>query len=117
MVKVNTSYPDFSAGEISPKLYGRHDLAAFYNGGRRVENYITEVAGMAKYRTGSIYSAKTQNNEEAFLYTFNYSESLSFVMEFTDTKLRFYQSGGRVTETAQTISGATNANPIVVTYD
>lgn len=116
MVKVNASYPDFSAGEISPKLYGRHDLAAFYNGGRRVENFITEVAGMAKYRTGSIYSAKTQNNEEAFLWTFNYSEALSFVLEFTDTKLRFYQAGGRVTETAQAITAATQANPVVITY-
>jgi len=117
MVSVNVSYPDFSAGEISPKMYGRHDLAAFYNGGRRVENFITEVAGMARFRTGSIYSAKTQGNLEAFLYTFNYSESLSFIMEFTDTKLRFYRSSGRVHETAQDITGVTQANPAVVTYD
>jgi len=116
MVSANVSYPDFSAGELSPKLYGRHDLAAFYNGGRRVENFITEVAGMARYRTGSIYTAKTQNNEEAFLYTFNYSESLSFVMEFTDTKLRFYRNNGRVTEAAQAITAVTKANPAVVTY-
>jgi hypothetical protein len=117
MVSVNVSYPDFSAGEISPKMYGRHDLAAFYNGGRRVENFITEVAGMARFRTGSIYSAKTQNNEVAFLYTFNFSESLSFILEFTDQKLRFYRSSGRVHETAQAITGATAANPVVITYD
>lgn len=116
MVNVNTSYPDFSAGEISPKMYGRHDLAAFYNGGRRVQNFITEVAGVAKYRTGSIYSARTAGNTEAFLWTFNYSESLSFVLEFTDQKLRFYQSDGRVTETAQAITAATQANPVVITY-
>ena len=116
MVTVNVSYPDFSAGEISPKMYGRHDLAAFYNGGRRVENFITEVAGMARFRTGSIYSSKTQNNEAAWLHTFNYSESLSFILEFTNTKLRFHRSSGRVHETAQAITAVTKANPAVVTY-
>ena len=116
MVNVNTSYPDFSAGEISPRLYGRHDLKAFYSGARRVENFIVEVQGGARFRTGSIYSAKTQNNEEALLYTFNYSESLSFIMEFTGTKLRFYRNDARVTETAQSITNITKANPAVVTY-
>lgn len=116
MVSFNSSYPDFSAGEISPSLYGRHDLAAFYNGGRRVQNYITQIAGMAKFRTGSIYSAKTAGNTEARLHKFIYSSSLSFVLEFTDLKLRFYQSDGRVTETAQAITAVTEANPAVVTY-
>lgn len=116
MVNVNTSYPDFSSGEISPRLYGRHDLKAFYSGARRVENFVVEVQGGARFRTGSIYSAKTQNNEEALLYTFNYSESLSFIMEFTGTKLRFYRNDTRVTETAQDITNITKANPAVVTY-
>ena len=43
MVAANVSYPDFSAGELSPKMYGRFDLAAFFNGGRRVENFVTQV--------------------------------------------------------------------------
>ena len=116
MVQVNVSLPDFSAGEISPKVYGRHDIAAFYNGGRRVENFITEITGMARFRTGTSYSAATQGNEAARLHSFTISDSLSFILEFTDTKLRFYQSSGRVQETAQAITGATAANPVVITY-
>ena len=116
MVNVNTSYPDFSAGEVSPKIYGRHDLAAFYNGGRRVENFIVEVPGMARYRTGTIYSSKAQNNEEAYLHPFIISDTVAFIMEFTNLKLRFHQSGGLVTETAQDITGLTNANPMVLSY-
>lgn len=116
MVEVNVSYPDFSAGELSPKMYGRHELAAFYNGGRRVENFITEVAGMARFRTGSIYASKTRGNTAAFLHTFKYTDALSFVLEFTDQKLRFYQDGGRVQLTSQAITGATKANPCVITY-
>lgn len=116
MVKVNVSLPDFSAGEVSPELYGRHDLAAFYNGGRRVENFIVQIGGPARYRTGSIYSSKTKDNNVAFLYTFKYTDAVSYVLEFTDQALRFHQNGGRVQETAQGITGATNANPCVVTY-
>lgn len=116
MTNVNVSYPDFSAGELSPKMYGRHDLAAFYNGGRRVQNFITEVAGMARYRNGSIYAAKTRNNTAAFLYTFKYSDAISFILEFTDLKLRFYRNNGRVQLAAQNITAITKANPCVVTY-
>ena len=116
MVRVNTSYPDFSAGEVSPKMYGRHDLAAFYNGGRRVENFVTEVAGAARYRTGMVYSSEAQNNEQAYLHPFIYSDTLSYVMEFTDTKLRFHDENGLVTETPQSILDITKANPAVLEY-
>lgn len=116
MTKVNTSYPNFSGGEISPKMYGRFDLAAYYSGCRRLQNFIPQVVGSAQYRTGFRYVAKTAGNNPAFLYTFEYSDTLSFVLEFTNLKLRFYRNEGQVRETAQAITGITNANPAVVTY-
>jgi hypothetical protein len=116
MVTANVSYPDFSAGELSPKMYGRFDLAAFYNGGRRVENFITEVGGMASYRTGTIYAAKTKDNNLAFMHTFTFSDAISFALEFTDLALRFYTNNGQVRETSQGITNVTQANPAVLTY-
>lgn len=116
MTKVNTSYPNFSGGEISPKMYGRFDLSAYYSGCRRLQNFIPQVVGSAQYRTGFRYVAKTAGNNPAFLYTFEYSDSLSFVLEFTNLKLRFYRNEGQVREAAQAITGITNANPAVVTY-
>lgn len=96
MVTVNTSYPDFSSGEISPKVAGRSDLKAFFTGGRRVENFIVQAIGPATFRTGTIYSETTKNNSKAFLYPFEFDDSLSFVLEFTDERLRFYQNSGIV---------------------
>jgi hypothetical protein len=96
MVSVNTSYPDFSSGEISPKMAGRSDLKTFYTGGRRVENFISQATGPATFRTGTIYSATTKANKKAFLYPFEFDDSLSFVLEFTDQFLRFYQNSGIV---------------------
>lgn len=115
-MKVTKEYPNFSSGELSPKMLGRFDLSAYYSGCRRIENFIPQVVGSAQYRTGFKYVAKTAGNNPAFLYTFEYSDNLSFVLEFTNLKLRFYQNGGQVRETAQAITGITKANPAVVTY-
>ena len=116
MVQVNTSYPDFSAGEISPKTYGRFDLAAYYNGARRVENFITQVTGPANFRTGTTFAAKTRQNQAARLYTFQIDDDTSFILEFTNLKVRFYRNNGRIQLTGQDITGISQANPAVVTY-
>jgi len=94
MVTVNVSYPDFTNGEVSPRLAGRYDLQAFYKGGSRVENFISEVSGSASYRNGLIYVNGTKSNNKAFLYTFEFSDALSFVLEFTAGKIRFYRDNG-----------------------
>ncbi len=116
MVQVNTSYPDFSAGELSPKMYGRFDLAAYYKGGRRVENFEVQTEGSAHFREGFIYSAKTRKNRKARLYTFQISQTVSFILEFTQERIRFFANNGQVKAASQAITGITQANPAVVTY-
>lgn len=116
MTKVNVSYTDFSAGELSPKMSARFDLAVFYSGHARVENFEIESVGQASFRQGYSYAATTAGNNPAFLYTWKYSDNLSFVLEFTNLKLRFFRNNGRVTENAQSITNVTQANPAVVTY-
>lgn len=116
MTSVVLSYPNFSSGEISPKMYGRFDLAAYYSGARKIENFIPQTVGSAHFRNGFRYVAKTAGNNKAFLWLFEYDDSLSFVLEFTNLKLRFYRNGGQIREDAQAITGITKANPAVVTY-
>ncbi len=117
MAGAEVSYPDFSAGEISPRMYGRFDVKVYYSGARRVENFISQVVGPAHFRTGTVYAAKTANNRKAFLWVFKFTDALSFILEFTEGKIRFYRNNGRVTEAGQAILGITNANPAVVTYN
>lgn len=116
MTRATTTLPDFFGGEISPRMYGRHDLAVYYNGGRRIENFTPQAQGGARFRTGTVYAAKTYNNQKARLATFEISNSLSFGLEITAGRIRFYRNGGQVRETAQSITGVTQANPAVVTY-
>lgn len=113
---INTPYNDFSAGECSPRFYGRFDTAAYYKSCRRLENFICDSIGGAGNRTGQYYVARTYNNSPAYLYKFSYTDAVSFVLEFTETKLRFYRNGAQVRNTAQNITAITKANPAVVTY-
>ena len=116
MTKVNVSFPNFSSGELSPKMYGRFDLAAFYSGARRMENFIPQTVGAAHYRTGTRYVSRTAGNNKAFLHTFRFTDAFSFALEFTDQKVRFYRDGGQVREDSQAIANITQANPAIVTY-
>lgn len=96
MTKFNASYTDFSAGELSPKLYGRFDLQAFYSGHRRIENFIIESSGQASNRLGLYYAAGTQSNNLAMKVTFSYDDDISYSLEFTDQKIRFFTNNGIV---------------------
>jgi len=116
MVQVNSSYPDLSGGEISPKYWGRHDLQIFYKGLRRARNFITESAGGAFFRPGFYYGNGTRNNLQAWLTEFRFTDSTSFAMEFTTNAIRFYRNDGQVRFASQAISGISKANPAVVTY-
>lgn len=116
MAIVGVSTADFSAGELSPRLWGRYDLSVYFNSVRRMENFIADSVGLAKFRNGTVYAAEAAGNQKAFLWTFRFSSALSFVLEFTDQKVRFYRNNGRVTEDAQNITAVTQANPAVVTY-
>lgn len=94
MTKVNTSYTDFSYGELSPNLYGRYDLQAFYAGHKRVENFIIDSAGQARFRNGTYFSAEADS--KAFLHPFVYDDGLAFILEFTDLQIRFFSADGIV---------------------
>lgn len=116
MTKSVVSYPNFSSGELSPRMYGRFDVAAYYSGGRRVQNFIPQITGSAHYRPGFAYANATRDNAKAFMWEFNFSDVATFALEFTAGYIRFYQNNGIVTETAQDITGITQADPAVLTY-
>lgn len=116
MVKALATYPNFSSGEISPKLYGRIDLAAYYSGSRRMENFIPQVTGSAHFRTGTVFASKTRDNVKAYITTFRFTDNASFILELTPSYIRFYQNNGLVTEDSQDVTNITNSNPAVVTY-
>lgn len=46
---------DFVAGEISPELWGRHDVDVYYHGAAKIENFIPRRTGGLRKRAGTEY--------------------------------------------------------------
>jgi hypothetical protein len=97
MTRVNTQQTNFTAGELSPKLYGRSDLQAYFNGARRIENFRVDTAGQVSFRTGTQYVAGTKDNNKPFLYKFQFSDIQAYMLEFTEGNIRIYKDRGVVT--------------------
>lgn len=109
----------FSAGELSPSLYARTDLDRYANGLRTIRNMMVMRQGGATGRPGTQYVGTALNGGNPvrpISFTFNETGiGQSYVLEFGNRYIAFYQDGGNVISATQTISGATQANPCTIT--
>lgn len=108
----------FSAGEVSPPLYARTDLARYSIGARTVRNFVPMRQGGVTNRPGTEFVSKTFNqNQSVRLMPFIFNQTgdgQSYTLEFGDHYIMFYQNGGNVTYSPVAITGVTKANPAVV---
>ncbi len=116
MARTTIAFTNFTAGELSPRLDGRTDLGKYFNGCKTLENMVVHPHGAATRRPGTkfIHEVKT-SSAQTRLIPFEFSTTDTYIMEFSDSKIRFYRDGGIITETAKNITGITKANPAVVT--
>lgn len=90
--------PSFTAGELSPALYGRTDIAKYDSGAAKLSNFLVLRHGGVANRPGTKYISKTANNKKAVLIPFRYSTEQNFIIEITAGKIRFYTDKQQVTE-------------------
>jgi hypothetical protein len=86
----------FNAGELSPLLDGRTDQDKYFNGAKRLVNFIPTVQGPATRRGGSRYLGATKNNGRVWFVPFEFSTAQSYVLEFGDQYLRFWVNRGQL---------------------
>lgn len=95
----------FSGGELSPALFARTDQVKYSTGARTLRNMICMRHGGVTQRPGTQYIGTTLNggNPVRFMpFIFNETgNGQSYVLEFGNFYVAFYQNGGVV------ISGAT----------
>lgn len=109
--KIQTS---FAAGELSPNLYARVDLDKFTVGAALMSNFYVDYRGGTSNRMGTQYCGKCRTNG-ARLIPFEFSPDITFMLEFGDHYIRFFQDGDEVIESAEAISAITQANPAQIT--
>ena len=90
--------PSFAAGELSPAMYGRTDIAKYDIGAAKLENFVVLRYGGVQNRAGTKYLATTAGNKKAVLLPFRYNVEQNFIIEITAGKIRFYTQGALVTK-------------------
>ena len=88
--------PSFAAGELSPAMHGRTDIAKYDIGASKLENFIVLRYGGVQNRAGTKYLGTTAGNKKAVLLPFRYNVEQNFVIEVTAGKFRFYTQGALV---------------------
>ena len=116
MGRVAAQITNFTGGELSPRLDGRNDLGKYSSGCKTLENMMIFPHGSAARRSGTQFVAETYNSvTKSRLIPFEFSTIQTYMLEFADGYIRFYRNGGSILESDITISGATQADPVVIT--
>jgi len=95
----NAAFPvtNFTAGELTPLLEARVDLAQYANGCRTVSNFLIHPQGGVYRRGGTQYiSGVKTNSKKVRLVPFEFSVSQAYVLEFGENYIRFYANQGQV---------------------
>jgi len=116
VAKVSAIQNNFNGGEISSLLYGRPDVDRYKTGLKTCLNFFPLVQGPVERRpgTGFIKEIKTSSLSTRIV-RFEFSTTQAYIIEFGNLYCRFYKDNGNILSSTSTVSGATRANPCVVT--
>lgn len=93
-MRANLIKTNFTAGEVSPRLMGRVDIARYANGAKIIENAVVVVQGGVVRRPGTRFAAATKfGNKKSRLIPYVFNRSQAYMLEFGDGYMRIYQNG------------------------
>lgn len=104
-MKIKSVQTNFARGAISPKLFGRIDLALYEQGVKTCENFVVLPQGGVTRRSGTEYIATVANSDRVRLMAFDGGVGESYVLEWGDRTLRIYKNGALVQD---------NGSPLVM---
>jgi len=108
----------FAAGEVGPELFGRVDQSRYQLGLRTCRNAYPTKTGALQNRPGLKFVDETRYPSKRCIlipFIYGHDTSQTSVLEFGDQYMEVVVNGSRVLEAAKNITGATKANPCVVT--
>ena len=111
----NVIQTSFNSGEWSPSLYAQVNLKQYHSGAALLRNFFVDTRGGATTRPGTRYVATCKSNGIVRPIPFQASFTVSYILEFGDSYVRFFNNAAPVLEAAKTITAITQANPGVIT--
>jgi len=116
MARVAVELTNFTGGELSPRLDGRTDITKYSSGCSTLENLVVYPHGAAARRPGTTFVAEVADSDnKTRLIPFEFSTTQTYMLEFSNLKIRFYKDNGSILEGDKTITAITKANPGVIT--
>jgi len=109
MAKLKLLQGNLNAGELSPLLRGRMDVARYQNGLELCRNMLPQVLGGASSRPGSRYvAAAAVDDVLLFPFTPTLAGVLTgYVLEFSAGKIRFFTAGAQIMDAGSPVEVAT----------
>ena len=87
----------FNAGELSPRMGGRLDLAKFHDGCRTLENAICQLQGPATRRGAFCFAKEVKDSTKATrVVPFEVGTSAAYILEMGDQYFRFFYANARI---------------------
>ena len=87
----------FAAGELSPSLHARTDLAKYQNGLKKARNVNIMPQGGVRNRPGTYHvAAAGDSTHKVRIIPFVYSDGQAYVLEFGENYIRFYTNDAPV---------------------
>ena len=87
----------FNKGELSPRLRGRVDNAAYYKAYDAGENMVPLPEGAITFRPGTVFVKEVKTSAKVtIIRPFRFSTIQNYVIEFGDLYVRFYRNRGNV---------------------
>lgn len=92
---------NFTAGELSPRISGRVDVGKYFNGCRRLENFLVHPHGGVERRPGLRFVAQSLNHAApSLLIPFEFSTEQTYLLELGERdgegRMRVFTHGGMV---------------------
>jgi len=104
----NVPVISFNAGQLSPQIEERTDIAKYSSGCRDLENFIPRVYGSAEQRPGTAFIGTAKNSGQTVrMEDFSYSDTIAYMCEFGEEYIRFYYNSGRVVGSTSPTAWAT----------
>lgn len=108
MAKASPAFTNFTAGELSPRLDGRTDVTKYFNGCKKLQNFVVHPHGGASRRPGTIFVREVKNSaHNARLIPFEFNVTQTYILEFGDQYFRIHKDGGTVVSSGSPVEVTT----------
>jgi hypothetical protein len=106
---------NFNAGELSPFLTSRTDVAKYESGCQLLENFIILPYGGVIRRPGTQWLGRAKfPDKRCRLVGFNFSVTTNFILEFGEKYIRFWTNGIQVAKPTSAVSAWVASHAYVV---